>query len=127
MKFWLDIEQRRALRTWALVLTGAALVIYDAWAVYLLTYAFAGASAGARIIWIGTIAETNAALIGIVILTYAAEISIRSLSGTRNKDGSVSFAMSGNDAAPAVTATVQNAAGDSATASVPTAPDPANG
>lgn len=96
-RFWITSEQRRALRTWALVLSGAALVGLDAWAVWLLTYGFGVVSATHRIVWVGTIAETNVAVLGVVILVYGAEISIRSFSGTRGADGSSSFSMSGVD------------------------------
>lgn len=117
MTFWLTLEQRRALRTWSLVMAGPALLLAVAAIVALLTWAFApNVGVAIRLNYLGSIALVLACLIAVPLLTYAAEISLRSFKGSA---GGVSFEATGGDQ-PAVTATVTNAVGDTATATVPT-------
>jgi len=117
-RFWLNLEQRRALRTWALVLAGPALLAIVAAVLAVLAWGFpVPISTLARINWLGTIAETLALLILVVLATYAAEISIRSFRFKRSADGGFEGGFTGEPVD--VTATVTNAEGDSATATVP--------
>lgn len=112
-RLWLDREQRRALAAWMLAGSGPALLLLIAAIVVILAWVIVEVPL-ARVNWLGSIALGLIALLAISLLTYGVDQALRTFKASA---GGATFEATGQNGE--VSATVQNAAGDSATATVP--------
>lgn len=118
MNLMLVREQRRALAAWMLAGSGPALLALIVLVVCLLAWGIPDGSV-ARINYIAALGLSGCLLLAIPLLTYGVDQALRTFKAS---GGGIAIEATGQEdgTAPVViAATVTNAAGDSATASVP--------